>query len=343
MPEPTSPLWELTKSRVVEFYRDPGAVFWVFGLPLVLALALGLAFRNRPADPVRVAVVDRAPTAEALQGDDSFMVTNAASDEAALLLRRGQVDLLVVEHAGVLTYRFDDTRPEGRYARIAVERALERARGRQDLIPSNEQRIAEPGSRYIDFLLPGLIGMNLLGSSMWGLGYNVVDARKRKLLKRLAATPMRRGHYLASLMLSRLVFLVAEVAALVVIGQFAFGVSVQGSYAAVAFVSLCGGLSFTGLALLVATRTASTEVASGFMNLAMLPMYLLSGSFFSAKHFPEWLQPFVQALPLTALNDSLRAIINEGATLTSQLGEVGIMAAWGAIPFVVALRLFRWQ
>ena len=337
-----SPLWELTRARLVEFYRDPGALFWVFGLPLLLAIALGLAFRNKPPDPVRVVVVDAPAVGAALAGP-AFDVRTAALDDARLLLKRGQVDLLVAEGPDAVTYRYDETRPEGRTARLAAERAIERARGRADVTHAVDERVTEPGSRYIDFLLPGLIGMNLLGSSMWGLGYNIVDARKRKLLKRLAATPMKRSHFLASLMLSRLVFLAAEVAALVVIGRFAFGVQVQGSVAAVAILSLMGGLSFTGLALLIAARPTSTEVASGWMNLAMLPMYLLSGSFFSAARFPDWLQPFVQALPLTALNDSLRAVINEGASVTSQLGEVGVMLAWGIVPFALAMRFFRWQ
>jgi ABC-2 type transport system permease protein len=336
-----SPLWQLTRTRLVEFVRDPGALFWVFGMPLVLAIALGLAFRTRPPEASRVAVVDQR-FADVLKGD-AFDVQVAPLDEALLLLRRGSVDVLVIDSANGVTYRYDDTRPEARAARLAVHDAIERARGRVDVTRATDERVIEKGSRYIDFLLPGLIGMNLLGSSMWGLGYAIVDARKRKLLKRLAATPMRRSHYLLSLMFSRLVFLVAEVTALLLIGRFAFGVEVQGSYVAICVICFVGGVSFTGLSLLIASRTQSTEVASGLLNLAMLPMYLLSGSFFSAARFPEWLQPFVQSLPLTAFNDGVRAVMNEGATLSSQMHEVGILLAWGIIPFAIALRMFRWQ
>ncbi|HEY4221654.1 MAG TPA: ABC transporter permease, partial [Myxococcota bacterium] len=345
---------ELTRARLVEFYRDPGALFWVFGMPLLLAIALGLAFRNKPPDPVKVAVVVASEGASArandvLRADPSFDVRAVTVNAGKLMLRRGQVDVLVDAQSqssslsSSLSYRFDDTRPEGRYARLAVERALERAAGRTDVIASIDDKITEPGSRYIDFLLPGLIGMNLLGSSMWGIGYSIVDARKRKLLKRLAATPMKRSHYLLSIMLSRLLFLVAEVVALVVIGRFAFGVSVQGSYAAVGVLALAGGISFTGLSMLIAARTASTEVASGLMNVAMMPMYLLSGSFFSSSRFPDWLQPLIQALPLTALNESLRAVINEAAPLSDQWARLAVMLAWGVIPVIVSLRIFRWQ
>jgi ABC-2 type transport system permease protein len=338
-----SPLYELTRMRVVTFLRDPGALFWVFGFPLVLAFVLGLAFRNRPPDPIHVAVVDSPSLRAALKADPALAVEEAGLDEARWMLRRAQVDLLVQGGGGAVTYRYDETRPEGRVARLAVERAIERANGRADTFAATDEKVTEPGSRYIDFLVPGLIGMNLMGSSIWGIAYGIVDARKKKLLKRLAATPMRHRDYLLSVLLSRLVFLVFETTALVAIGSLAFGVEVQGSLGAVAVLSLLGGLGFAGIALLIAARTRSTETAGGLMNLVMMPMYLLSGAFFSAKHFPELLQPFIQALPLTALNNSLRAVINEAAPLSSQGLPIAILAAWGLLPVVVALKTFRWQ
>ena len=339
-----SPLVELTLMRLLEFIRDPGALFWVFGFPILLAIVLGLAFRNRAPDPIHVVVVDAAALAAALQADPSFDVRQANFAEARLLLRRGQVDLLLQQdEAQRVVYRFDHSRPEARLARLAAERTIESGRGRTNTTVPREEIITEPGSRYIDFLVPGLIGMNLMGSSMWGTGYGIVDARKRKLLKRLAATPMRRRDYLLSILLSRLIFMIVEVVSLVAIGWGIFGVAVQGSLIAVGVLSLLGGIAFTGIALLVAARPQSTEVAGGLMNFVMMPMYLLSGAFFSAKHFPDWLQPFIQGLPLTALNDSLRAVINEGASLQSQLAEAALLAGWGVVPFFVALRIFRWQ
>jgi ABC-2 type transport system permease protein len=340
------PLIELVLVRLRDFYREPATVFWVFGFPLLLALALGLAFRNLPPDPVRVLVVDAGAREwiAPLLAPPAFTLLVRGADDAALALRRGQADVLV-EATGPAQWRvrWDETRPESRLARVLVERALERGRGRTDVLAVQEENVVEPGSRYIDFLLPGLIGMNLMGSSMWGVGWAVVDARKKKLLKRLAATPMRRRDYLGSLLIARLIFLFAEVVALVAIGRFAFGVMVHGSHVAVLLLALLGGFSFTGIALLIAARAATTEVASGLLNAVQMPMWLLSGAFFSAARFPDWLQPLVQALPLTALNDALRAVVNEGATLSSQLGEMGILAAWGVLPFAIALRVFRWQ
>ena len=234
-------------------------------------------------------------------------------------------------------------RPASRTARLAVDAALQGGLGRVDVADVEEQTVIEQGGRYIDFLIPGLIGLNIMGSSMWGIGYAVVLARRRKLIKRLAATPMRRSHYMLSYIFSRVVFLLAEVAALVAFGWLVFGVAVHGSLLWLGFISLLGGISFTGMALLVAARTDSTEVASGLMNAFMLPMWLLSGAFFSYERFPEVVHPVIQALPLTALNDAMRAVMNEGAPVLSTLPQVGVLAAWGALGFLLALRLFRWH
>ena len=171
----------------------------------------------------------------------------------------------------------------------------------------------------------------------------IVTARGRKLLKRFAATPMRRSHYLLSFIFSRLIFLAVEVAAVLAFAWLAFGVVVRGSLVALAVVSLIGGLTFSGLGLLVAARPRTVEGVSGLMNLVMLPMWLLSGTFFSSARFPTPLQPFIKALPLTALNDSMRAVMNDGVSLASNWSQVGVMLAWGVLSFAIALRIFRWQ
>lgn len=355
MSEPRlNPLLELTLARVREFLREPEAVFWVFVFPVLLALALGIAFRDRAPERSRVAVEqgpDAAGIFAALSRSADVQVTMLSRGEAALALRTGKVDL-VVRAAGnsgavggkpALVYRYDPVRPESRAARLAADNALQRAWGGQDLPPAQEEKVMEPGARYIDFLIPGLIGMNLMGSGMWGLGFAVVQARTRRLLKRLAATPMRRSHYLLSFMLSRLIFLALEVGAVVGFARLAFGVAVRGSWFGLGFISLVGALTFAGLGLLVASRTRTIEGVSGLMNLVMLPMWLLSGTFFSASRFPDFAQPFIQALPLTALNDALRAVMNEGASLASNWARLAVMLVWATVSFAVALRLFRWQ
>jgi ABC-type multidrug transport system permease subunit len=211
------------------------------------------------------------------------------------------------------------------------------------VVRADEEKITEPGARYVDFLVPGLIGMNLMGSGLWGLGFRVVLARSRKLLKRFAATPMRRSHYLLSFMLSRLVFLALEVLAVIVFAWLVFGFTVRGSWLSVALITVLGGFTFSGIGLLVAARPTTIEGVSGLMNFIMLPMWLLSGTFFSSERFPQILQPLIQALPLTALNNVLRALMNEGASLSSNWIPIAILLAWCFVSFVVALRIFRWQ
>jgi ABC-2 type transport system permease protein len=350
------PLAELTRTRLLEFVREPEAVFWVFVFPVLLALALGIAFRAKPVDQLRVAVERGTPGAARivamLDGSPELSVVELSAAEAAKALRAGKVDVVVEGRERVandmgaslsVTYRYDTTRAEGRAARLAVDDVLQRALGRPDLIAAREERVATPGNRYIDFLIPGLVGLNLMGSGMWGLGFAVVQARVRKLLKRFAATPMRRSHYLLSFMLSRLVGLVLEVAVVVGFGWLLFGVAVRGSLLDLAVVSLFGALTFAGLGLLVAARPRTVEGVSGWMNLVQLPMWLFSGTFFSYERFPAVVRPAIRALPLTALNDALRAVINDGSPLAGSWPELLVMAAWGVISFVVALRLFRWQ
>lgn len=341
---PGHPLWELTKARLREFYREPGAVFWVFGFPIIMVVVLGLAFRDKAPEPPRIGVDDAAPAwvRQALEAQ-GIEPRALSREDGAAELRHGKIDLLVQTQGDEVAFRFDPTRPEARLAQALGEGALQAARGRVDVLQIAEQHVTEPGSRYVDFLLPGMIGLNLMGSSMWGIGYNVVVQRKRRLLRRFAASPMRRSHFLLAYGFSRLAFLVAELVGLLLFGALAFGVVVQGSYFAMVVIAIIGSASFAGLSLLVAARIQSLEAANGWLNFIMLPMWLMSGSFFSYERFPEWLHPIVRALPLTALNDALRAVSSDGASLLSTWPQLLVLAAWGAVGFVLALRFFRWH
>jgi len=338
-------MFQLALSRMREFYREPEAVFWVFGFPIVLAFALGLAFRNTGPGELQVGVAAGAgDSALAATLDSSPRLVAAVLDSgtARLRLRTGRIALLVVP-GDPLVYRYDSTRTESGLARLEVDDVLQRAQGRSDRVAVRDDRVVAPGSRYIDFLIPGLLGMNLLGSGIWGVGFSVVQARQRKLLKRYMATPMRRSHYLLSFILSRLVFLLLEVVALVGFGWLLFGVAVRGSFATLAALTILGAFAFAGLGLLVASRARTIEGVSGLMNLVMLPMWILSGTFFSYARFPDAMIPFVKALPLTALNDSLRAVMIDGAGLLSLGAPVAIVVAWGAVSFAIALKIFRWR
>jgi ABC-type multidrug transport system permease subunit len=338
-------LLELTLARVREFLREPEAVFWVVVFPIVLALALGIAFRSKGEAPVYAGVVPGEGSdavTRALRAAPGVTVRTVARGRVDLALRDGEVQVIVLPGAPP-TYRFDATQPESRLARVVVDDALQRAAGRADRFTPGEQRVELIGARYIDWLIPGLLGMNIMGTGMWGIGFSLVTARTKRLLKRLAATPMRRTHYLLAQMLARLVFLVVEVGTLVVFARVAFGVPVRGSIGTLAGVALLGALAFGGLGLLVASRARTLEAVSGWMNFSMLPMWVLSGVFFSSAHFPAFAQPFIHALPLTALNDALRAVMLDGVSVAGLGAEVAVLGAWTLVCFVVALRIFRWK
>lgn len=344
----SSPLLQLTLIRFREFLREPEAVFWTFIFPLLLASGLGLAFRSRPADVAKVGILTTAPAAErirsALSGDSSLHLVSLDDIAAATALRIGTVALVVVAlDSGRVEYRFDRARTESRTARLLVDEALQRSMGRRDAVASTDALISERGSRYIDFVLPGLLAMNLMGSGMWGIGFSIVDARKKKLLKRFVATPMRRYHYLASFLLMRLFLMVIEVTVITLFGYFAFGVPMRGSLVAFAVACLLGALVFGSLGLLVASRARTIEAASGLMNLLMLPMWVASGVFFSAGNFPDAVQPVIQALPLTAVVDSVRGIMIQGLGWGALAPEFAIVTSWLVLSFGIALRIFRWR
>ncbi len=338
------PFFRLLIARIREPLREPEVVFWIFVFPVLLAVGLGIAFRNKPQEQIAVAVVEvdgAQKVAEALKVDPQIRVRTSSDDDARSDLRLGKVALVVVPR-DPYEYRFDPTRPEAELARAHVEGALQKAAGREDAFDAVEVEVSEPGARYIDFLIPGLLGMNLMSGGMWGIGFAVVDMRTRKLLKRLVASPMRKSEFIAALMVSRVVFMLVELVALLIFGYFVFDIVVQGSITATVLVGLLGALAFGGIGILVASRARKIETVSGLMNLVMLPMFVFSGIFFSADRFPEMMQPAIQALPLTMLNDALRAILIEGQTLVSQTWEILGLILWGGVSFLLSIQWFRW-
>ncbi len=342
-PSPT----RLIAARVRVFFREPGAIFWVFVFPLVLALVLGTAFRERPPEPARVGVPTDHPGHARLAvilGDPAlFALSQAPRGELDARLDRAALDVVATLDGTTLDLRFDPARAEARLARLLIADAVDVALGRRPAAEIREATAMPRGARYIDFLMPGIIAMSLLGSSLWGVGYGIVQERHKKLMRRFATTPLSRRAFLSSFIVSRVLFLVLETLFLVGIGALVFDVAIQGSVAALLLVCLVGVLSFCGFAVLAASRTASVEVVSGYINALTLPMWLASGTFFSWERFPEVLHPIIRALPLTALNDALRAITNQGAGLVEIAPQLGILGAWGLVTFTLGVRLFRWK
>jgi ABC-type multidrug transport system permease subunit len=349
------PFRELVLARIREFYREPAVIFWVHGFPLFLAIGLGIAFsggapgsaqdmgRSVPA----IAIEDGAGSAQsellARQLEAAGLHVHLADpDECRRLLTIGKVTLVIRPGDDGLVYIYDPARPDARLARFEVDDVVQRARAGSRAMPVRESTLEEPGSRYIDYLIPGLMGLNLMGGGLWGVGFVIVEMRVRRLLKFFLATPMRRGEFLLAILTSRLIFIVPEMLLLVLAGRFLFGVPVRGSVGALILLIVVGGAAFAGLGLLIASRTEKTQTASGLINLLMLPMWMLSGTFFSYDRFPPFLQPFIQALPLTPLNDGLRAVMLEGAGLGAIAPSLGILAGWGVLGYFFAVRLFRW-
>jgi ABC-2 type transport system permease protein len=340
----------LLGARMLELKREPEVVFWVFVFPLLLALGLGIAFRNKPAPmatPVAIIANAQAQNVKAmLQRAPLFAASEIdllSAEDAQKSFRLGKYDLIIEPTAaGGYEYRYDPARPESVLSRAQVDDALQVAAGRKDAVATTTVTSSEPGSRYIDFLIPGLLGMNLMNSGMWGVGFALVDMRQRKLLKRFVATPMRRGDFLLALMSSRLILMVIEVGLLLVFGIFAFHMKVLGSFFSIALLGGMGSLCFGAVGLLTASRARKIESVSGLINLVMMPMWIFSGVFFSYERFPSVVQPLIKLLPLTALNDALRATILEGTPLLHQWPRLLVLGLWGGISFLLALKLFRW-
>jgi ABC-2 type transport system permease protein len=348
----TSSLYQLTVTRLKLTLREPEAIFWIFVFPILLAIGLGIAFRNRPAEVLPVGATT-AQLTQALAADSGLKATQMDESTGVHALAVGTIVLLAertgdgVAGGGVggdeVVYRYDNTNPDARTARMIADRAIEVAAGRKDVLTATNELVHEKGSRYIDFVVPGLLGMNLMGSAMWGLGFSIVDGRQKKLLKRMVASPMPQWQYLMGYLLSRLVMLAVEVVVFLGFAKLVFGVPFRGPLWQLGLLCLLVSMVFSALGLLTASRARTMEAVSGLMNLVMLPMWILSGVFFSASRFPAMVQPVVRALPLTAAIDAMRGNMLQGVQLGQLTMQVGILLAWFAMPFVVALRIFRWK
>jgi ABC-type multidrug transport system permease subunit len=335
-------LYQLTSARFRLFFREPEAVFWIFVFPILLSVGLSIAFRNQPAEVLKVGSTSARLTT-ALNADKGLSAVALDENEGKRELATGKILLLAVETPSGVTFDYDDTNPEARTARLIADRALQKAAGQREIVPVATQLVHEAGARYIDFVIPGLLGMNLMSSAIWGLGFAIVEARQKKLLKRLVASPMPRWQYLASFLLSRLLLLVIEVGVFLGFARLVFGVPFRGPIWQLALVCILASLCFSAMGLLIASRAKTMEAASGLMNLVMLPMWILSGVFFSAGRFPNVVQPVIRALPLTAAIDALRGNMLQGFSVEHLVAPVAVMLAWLLVSFSLALKIFRWR
>ena len=343
------PIIAITLARLREFVRRPEAVFWVYFFPVLMVVVLGIAFRNKPVESFVVDVLEgplAASIVEKLEAEPLIKATIVAEGDTVDRLKTSKTTMLIKAVGSTLEqveYKFDPVRPGSLAARNLVDRQLQTSLGRKDVIAATDVEFSEPGNSYVDFLVPGLLAMGLMGGGLWGVGFAIVDLRIRKLLKRFMATPMRRSHFLMAMMASRLVFMIPQIVLLLLFSYLLFGVVIHGSWLSILFVVMLGAIEFAAIGLLVASRAKTLETASGSMNLVMLPMWTLSGIFFSYERFPEIVQPIIKLLPLTPVIDALRALMMDGKSITTLFPEIGVMVLWSVIPFAIALAMFRWN
>lgn len=362
-------LWKLLSSHFKEIIREPGVIFWGVVFPILMSLGLGIAFTQKQDTLRKVAVirhespdrVDAILSRYAQPGDDAadstvykmtieneqmgnttFRFYSMNWDEAIVALKRGVVNVIVDEDEGEVEYRFDPLNPDAQLNYLKLSKYFNAG---EKVIRENTENISSltvKGTRYIDFLIPGLLAMGIMMSSMWGLSYGIIEKRSKKLLRRMVATPMNKGYFLISFMTIRTLMNFLEAVLLILFAWLVFDITIQGSIPALFAIFIAGNIGFAGLAFFISSRTAKTEIGNGLINVIVMPMMLLSGIFFSYHNFPDGVIPIIQKLPLTLVADGMRSIFIEGAGFQQILLPFFILTLGGIVFFAVGLKMFRW-
>jgi ABC-2 type transport system permease protein len=370
--------WQLTVALFREIIREPGVLFWGILFPILMSLGLGLAFTKK-ADVIRkVAIISHIENSasgsketiiadflqkkceknqnkekEAWQwkyiiqdkklGNSIFLFYDMEWDEAMKLLKRGTMNVLLIGLNGSVEYHFDPMNPDAELTYLKLSSII--GKGKNLAVKNNTEikPLTVTGTRYIDFLVPGLIAMGVMMSSMWGISYGIIEKRSKKLLRRLVATPMKKSHFLIALITVRITMNFIESLVLFIFALFAFKMTIQGDISALIIMFLAGNLAFAGIAVFVSSHTSNTEVGNGLINFVVFPMMVLSGIFFSYQNFPDWSIPVIKNLPLTMLTDGIRSIFNEGAGYNEVAIPILILTATGVLFFSAGLKIFKWH
>ncbi len=372
-------LYQLILARVKETIREPGVIFWGMIFPMLMSLGLGIAFMNKTDIFRKVAVItdngvrtsnpDTNLTLESFfskkaaqvgltgdgftsfrytikddkLGNSTFLFQKMSWDKAMVLLKRGSLSIILNEKNGRIEYHFDPMNPDAQLTYLKLSRIFGGNGVPVGENHENIQPLTVSGTRYIDFLIPGLIAMGVMMSTMWGISYDIIEKRSKKLLRRMVATPMKKSHFLIALMTVRLVMNFVEGALLFIFASLVFGITIQGNLAALFMLFIAGNMVFAGMAIFISSHTSNTEVGNGFINAVVMPMMVLSGIFFSYHNFPDWSLYFIKPLPLTMLADGLRSIFIEGAGFAEITIPSLILAATGILFFATGLRIFKWH
>jgi ABC-type multidrug transport system permease subunit len=361
-----------------EMIREPGVLFWGIGFPILMSLGLGVAFMSKKDVVTKIAIVSnqeipglmddttmRIDTLlsrmaaddssgneeseyklfipDAKMGNTTLLFYKTSWQDAMIMLKRGNISVVMSEDSGLIRYHFDPVNPDAQLTYLKLSKLF----GGEMLTIGNKNESIEPltvtGTRYIDFLVPGLIAMGVMMSCSWGLSYGIIDKRSKKLLRRMVATPMKRSYFLVALITVRVVMNFIESLLLLLFARLVFDITIQGSVAALLLIFIAGNVAFAGIAVFISSRTSNTEVGNGLINAVVMPMMVLSGVFFSYHNFPDWSIPFIQKLPLTLLADGMRSIFIEGAGFSQTIVPFLIMVTTGLVFFVAGMRIFKWH
>jgi ABC-2 type transport system permease protein len=371
-------LWQLVVALFREIIREPGVLFWGILFPILMSLGLGVAF-TRKADVIRkVAIINKSEISGAVSentvvtdflqknceknisgekedwnwryvikdkklGNSIFLFYNLKWDEGMKLLKRGTINLLLAGNKDSAEYNFDPMNPDAELTYLKLSSIVGKGTFLEVKGNSEIKPLTIKGTRYIDFLVPGLITMGVMMSSMWGISYGIIEKRSKKLLRRLVATPMRKSHFLIALITVRIIMNLIEALVLLIFSLFAFKMSIQGDLTALIILYLAGNVAFSGIAVFVSSHTSNTEVGNGLINAVVMPMMVLSGIFFSYHNFPDWSIGVIRNLPLTMLTDGIRSIFNEGAGFQEVAMPILILLTTGALCFSAGLKIFKWH
>jgi ABC-2 type transport system permease protein len=366
----------LTLANFKEMLREPGVLFWGIVFPILMSLGLGIAF-NTKSDVIRkIGIIgntdsifkdtsllihkflavktiksynEKEKTDNYLfrienkkLGNTNFHFRILTWNDAVMELKRGKISLVMEEKNDSVNYLFDPANPDAQLTYIRLSQIF----GSRDFVSDENDVNIKPltleGTRYVDFLVPGLIAMGIMMSIMWGVSYTIIERRSKKLLRRMVSSPMKKSHFLISIIAVRVCMNFIEGCLIFFFAFLVFGIRIQGSLPALLLVFISGNIMFSGLAVFISSKTSKTEIGNALINLVVMPMMLLSGIFFSYHNFPDWMITVIQKLPLTMVADDIRSIFIEGAGIAQIATHCLILCLGGIIFFTAGIRIFKW-
>lgn len=343
-------IWIMFKARNWEFFRDRASFGWNFLFPFLLVAGFGILFGGREHIAYKIGVFPAnpgTPTIESLALPEAFKQTRflqfvgfASGNEAVEKLRHHKVDLVIRSGPPPYQYWINDTSHKGYLAEKIFQASLG-GMTRSDLLRREQINSAE--IRYIDWLFPGILAMNMMFSALWGVGYIVVRYRKNGALRRLKATPLTAFEYLSAQMLSRLFLLMFTLLVVWFGCDLIFQFHVEGELGDIFLLFFLGSLSLTALGLVLASRGISEEFTTGILNFISWPMMFLSEVWFSLEGAPGWVKQIAQAFPLTHLLQGIRKVMNDGAGLVDVLPEITVLLMMTGMFLGVGAYLFSWD